>query len=223
MSANLLAMLSALVGGSQRRTRASTARVTRACVKKMTSHGVLARYDVQAHKDVPFRGGVEGVEGARDRGRAFLEAQRGQEDPRAHARRKNPEGSRQPPTSVLPLTPPLSPSLSIPSPPRLPSTRVYVLSRPVGFVLVLVSRFRRREPECVVLLVISREVPGTRAGCRHVTESRTITGLSFVSADCGCGIGLLGGAPSPCAARSRAPGLAWLTVSQQLDLFYSFF
>jgi hypothetical protein len=57
-----------------------------------------------------------------------------------------------------------------------------------------------------------REVPGTRPGsrdecpgCRHVTESRTMTGLSSVSADCCCCLGLLGVAPSPCAARWSVP------------------
>ena len=86
MSPNLLAMRCALVGGSH----ASNSGLDDTCDPGQCSKHDLAlrarTYTVQAHKDVPFRGGVEGVEGARDRGRAFLEAQRGQEDPRAHAR-----------------------------------------------------------------------------------------------------------------------------------------
>ena len=89
--------------------------------------GLLTRHrvffvPVQAHKDVPFRRSVEGVERTRDRcrhtvyflpplsgshtavhvcrGRPLLEAQREQEDPRAYACGENLEGSRQSPMLV---------------------------------------------------------------------------------------------------------------------------
>ena len=55
---------------------------------------------LQAHKDVPFCGGVEGVERARDWRCPLLEAQREQEGPRADACGENLEGSRQSPMSV---------------------------------------------------------------------------------------------------------------------------